>query len=141
MNDLVLVLSLIGIPDNADNSATPNPVQDALGSGKGKPTTQWTSVLSATAKLFLRGTKESADAFPPLKSVVGGLCFIVDSFEVCQLYSIHYPQSLLVPQQTNANKKAVKSLVPRVTALFASLCRPVPEGDMKEELRRKELQQ
>jgi len=85
----MLVLSLIGSPDDADSSAIPDQSQNALGSGKSEPNTtdgnkfkQWKSVASATAKLFLRGAKESADAFPPLKSVVGGLCYIVDNFEV-----------------------------------------------------------
>ena len=39
-------------------------------------------LASSTAKLLLRGVKESADAFPPLKSVAGGLCFILDNCEV-----------------------------------------------------------
>jgi len=88
VNNLVLVLSLIDPPDSAYNSAIPDQVQHVLDSGKGEPNTrnenkfkQW-KFASATAKFFLRGIKESADAFPPLKSVVGGLCFIVDSFEV-----------------------------------------------------------
>ena len=42
-------------------------------------------IVYATAKLVLYAVKDSADAFPPLKSVVGGLCFILDSYEVCQL--------------------------------------------------------
>ncbi|KAF8509216.1 hypothetical protein BU17DRAFT_70520 [Hysterangium stoloniferum] len=33
------------------------------------------------ARLALDGTKESADAFPPLKSAVGGIIFFLDSFE------------------------------------------------------------
>ena len=40
------------------------------------------SVISATAKLLLRTAKESADALPALKSVLGGLCSILDNFEV-----------------------------------------------------------
>ena len=148
MRTLVSVLSLIGPPDDADNSVTLNQAQDAICSSESEPNTmggnkfkQWMSVTSATAKLFLRGVKESADAFPPLKSVVGGLCFIVDNFEVWQPSSTHYPQYLQEPQQTNANSRAIKSLAPRVTALFGSLCQPVPEGDVKEMTRRRELQE
>jgi len=90
VNSLILLLSLIGPPEN---SAIPDQIQDVLGSGESEPNfKKWKSVASFTAKLFLRGTKESADAFPPLKSVVGGLCFIVDNFEVWQPYGIHYPQ-------------------------------------------------
>ena len=36
----------------------------------------------SAAKLTLRGVKEAADAFPPLKAVAGGLCFILDNVEV-----------------------------------------------------------
>ena len=42
----------------------------------------WKSTASATAKLLLRGVRDSADAFGPLKSVAGGLCFILDNCEV-----------------------------------------------------------
>ena len=45
--------------------------------GKPEPET-----VSDTAKLLLRTVRDSADAFPPLKSVAGGLCFILDNYEV-----------------------------------------------------------
>ena len=101
MKNLSSVLSLIGPSDHAGGSAVPDQAQVAVGSGKSELNTtdgnkfkQWKSVASDTAKLFLRGTKESADAFPPLKSVVGGLCFIVDNFEVSQPYNMHHIQHL-----------------------------------------------
>ena len=47
-----------------------------------KNKSSWRSTASATAKLLLRGVNESADAFGPLKSVAGGLCFILDNCEV-----------------------------------------------------------
>jgi len=40
------------------------------------------STTSSAAKLFLRTVKEASDAFPPLKSVAGGLCAILDNCEV-----------------------------------------------------------
>ena len=40
------------------------------------------SLASSGAKFILRAVKESADAFGPLKSVAGGLCFILDNCEV-----------------------------------------------------------
>ena len=40
------------------------------------------STAFAAAKLLLRGVRDSADAFGPLKSVVGGLCFILENCEV-----------------------------------------------------------
>ena len=45
----------------------------------------WGSTVSSTAKLLLRGVRDSADAFPPLKSVAGGLCFILENCEVSSL--------------------------------------------------------
>ena len=41
------------------------------------------SLTSSGARFILNGVKESADAFGPLKSVVGGLCFFLDNCEVC----------------------------------------------------------
>ena len=42
----------------------------------------WKTTALATAKLLLRGVRDSADAFSPLKSVAGGLCFILENCEV-----------------------------------------------------------
>jgi len=42
----------------------------------------WKSTAFETAKLLLRGVNDSADVFPPLKSVTAGLCFILDNCEV-----------------------------------------------------------
>ena len=44
--------------------------------------TDWRSTASASAKLLLRGVRDSADAFGPLKSVARGLCFILENCEV-----------------------------------------------------------
>ena len=43
----------------------------------------WKTTASASAKLLLRGVSSSSDAFGPLKSVAGGLCFILENCEVC----------------------------------------------------------
>jgi hypothetical protein len=43
----------------------------------------WKSTASSSAKLLLLGVRDSADAFGPLKSVAGGLCFILENCEVC----------------------------------------------------------
>jgi len=42
----------------------------------------WKTTASASAKMLLRGVRDSADAFGPLKSVAGGLCFILENCEV-----------------------------------------------------------
>jgi len=41
----------------------------------------WKSTAPASARLLLRGVRDSADAFPPLKYVAGGLCFILENCE------------------------------------------------------------
>ena len=72
---------------------------DASGSGNesAEPSdADWKSVVSSTAKSLLRGVRDSADAFPPLKSVAGGLCFILENCEVWPP-PIGYPQSSQVP--------------------------------------------
>ena len=47
----------------------------------------WKSTASSSAKLVLRAVRDSADAFGPLKSVAGGLCSILDNYEVRYLPS------------------------------------------------------
>ena len=101
----------------------------------------WKSAASAKAKLLLRGVRDSADAFGPLKSVAGGLCFILENYEVRSSSHIHHPLRLQAHQRTKANKQAIESLAPRVKALAELLCAPVPQGDAKEQERRKRLEQ
>jgi len=48
--------------------------------------------------------------------------------------------ALTVPQRTKANKQAIELLIPRAKALAETLCTPVPEGDIREESRRKILE-
>ena len=43
------------------------------------------STASSSARLVLRAVRDSADAFGPLKSVAGGLCFILENREVRHL--------------------------------------------------------
>ena len=97
--------------------------------------------MSATAKLLLRGVRDTADAFGPLKSVAGGLCFILENYEVFPVSCIPCVQRLQAPQQTKSNGQAMESLAPRVKALAEQLCGPVPEGDIKEQKRREKLEE
>ena len=84
------LLYLIVPSDNADASAIPDHVLEGVPSDKTtEPSTatnenksNWRSTTSAAAKLLLRGVRDSADAFGPLKSVAGGLCFILENREV-----------------------------------------------------------
>ena len=69
------------VPDRAP--ATPNHDKSGEPSGAADETkSNWKSTAFTTAKLLLRGVRDSADAFGPLKSVAGGLCFIVENCEV-----------------------------------------------------------
>ena len=84
------MLYLIVPPDNVDTSAVPDNVAEDVRPNEGtEPSaatnenkSSWRSTASATAKLLLQGVNESADAFGPLKSVAGGLCFILENCEV-----------------------------------------------------------
>ena len=45
--------------------------------------------MASAVKLTLRGVKEAADAFPPLKSAAAALCFILDNCEVRGLHLVN----------------------------------------------------
>jgi len=62
-------------PNTGDERVEPSATPD-----KNKP--GWGPTASASAKLLLRGVRDSADAFGPLKAVAGGLCFILENYEV-----------------------------------------------------------
>ena len=87
-HNLLVVPSLIVSSANIVTPAVPDPVREILHPSENEPNTtdksksNWKSTASATAKLFLRGVRDSADAFGPLKSVAGGLCFILENCEV-----------------------------------------------------------
>ena len=56
----------------------------------------WKTTASASAKSLLRGVDSSSDAFGPLKSVAGGLCFILENCEVWLPPRV-LPQKLMGP--------------------------------------------
>jgi hypothetical protein len=128
------------VPDRAPEVLRPNENVEPSATADTKKS-NWKSTASATAKLLLRGVRDSADAFGPLKSVASGLCFILENYEVQPSFQIYYPRRLQVVQQTKANSQAIEALAPRVKALTKLLCAPVSEGDIREELRRKILEQ
>ena len=91
---LPLIISL----DNVDNSAVPDHVQESPHTDEGEPGAgdenkfgRWKSTVSAMTKLLLHGVRESTDAFGPLKSVAGGLCFFLENYEVrlSSAYAVH----------------------------------------------------
>ena len=83
-------LCLITLLDNATVAAVPDRVQEDLGpdenaepsAAANEKKSSWKSTALATAKLLLRGVRDSSDAFGPLKSVAGGLCFVLENCEV-----------------------------------------------------------
>ena len=97
------------------------------------------STVSATANL-LRRVRDSANAFTPLKSVAGHLCFILENSQVwppsCTAFS---PQCLLLFQQTEVDTQAMELLAPRIKLLSESLCAPIRQGDVNEQERGEKL--
>ena len=125
------------IPDHATGNIHPN--ENTEPSVANEKKSDWKSTASATAKLILRGVRDSADAFPPLKSVAGGLCFILENCEVGP--PPHTLQRFLhASQRTKGNEETIGSLAPRVKTLSELLCGPVSGLDPKERERRKKLE-
>ena len=80
-----LLYFLIAPSFNADTSAVPSHVPEEIADpnvAANEKKSGWQSTASATAKLLLRGVRDSADAFGPLKAVAGGLCFVLENYEV-----------------------------------------------------------
>ena len=90
MNAFALAARLIIHLDNVDTPAGPDHIPQDHRPGENTESntavnekkSNWKSTTFATAKLLLRGVRDSADAFGPLKSVAGGLCFILENCEV-----------------------------------------------------------
>ena len=84
--------------DNADTSAVPDHTPQDLrpdenaepGAVANEKKSSWKPTAFTTAKLLLRGVRDSADAFGPLKSVAGGLCFILENCEVWSSLRTHH---------------------------------------------------
>ena len=97
MGDVPLIVPSLTIPSTTVvASAIPGLDQAILHPDKVEKNTadekklDWKSTASATVKLFLRGVRDSADAFGPLKSVAGGLCFILENYEVWSFAGAHH---------------------------------------------------
>ena len=134
----IVKVGTTAIPDRALGAPGP---KDATGPGTspGEKKSNW-KLASSTAKLFLRGVRDSADAFGPLKSVASGLCFVLDNCEVRLDPPVRFLQRSHILQRTKANKQSVESLVPRIEELNKLLCMPVSESDTSERERRKRLE-
>ena len=98
---------LITLLDNADTPGAPIRMQGDFRPDKNaepsavsnEKKSSWKSTAFATAKLLLRGVRDSADAFGPLKSVAGGLCFILENCEVWPYPCLHYHNSYWYPSE------------------------------------------
>ena len=137
---LSLMITLVDADDDPSSGGVPRGEnqQGAMGGGR----EDWKSTVPAAAKLLLYSVRDSADVFPPLKSVAGGLCSLLENYEVWfTSQTLLEPRCLGSPQRTQGNKQAIESLASRVKSLAESLCAPVSEGDAREELRRKRLKQ
>ena len=69
----------------------------------------WKSTASSSAKLLLRGVRDSVDAFGPLKSVAGGLCFILENCEVCLLS--HFLFATLIGPAAHEGKQTENRII------------------------------
>ena len=80
---------------NADNLIDSDPAQPLHESRDKNATSENSSdlkpTISATVKLVLCIVRDSADAFPPLKSVAGAICSILENYEV--RFTSHPPPS------------------------------------------------
>ena len=97
------------------------------------------STLSVVANL-LRGVRDSVNAFIPLKSIAGHLCFILEKSQVCPPSCTFCPQCLWSFQQTEAYGQAMELLAPQVKMLSESLHAPIHPGDVNEKQRGENLE-
>ena len=100
------LLCLIVLLHNADASDVPDHIQkelpdenvesNAVASAK---KSSWKSTAYATTKLLLRGVRDSADGFGPLKSVAGALYFILENYDVWASLHVHHQNSHRYPSE------------------------------------------
>ena len=91
--------------DNEQQTSSP----DGSAQLKAANKSDWKSTAAAKAKLLLCGVRDTADAFGPLKSDVGCLCFILEN---CEVLLSSWPRSpvLTVSQRTKANQETIEFL-------------------------------
>ena len=94
----------------------------------------WGSTAYATTKSAINLVKESSDAFPPLKSVVGCLSAVLNHCDVRFILFMPPNICLQLSQQMIACRKTIELLIPRVEGLMESMSEPALGGE--EEKRR-----
>lgn len=96
-------------------------------------------VVSEVAKTCLRALKESSDAFPPLKSLVSGISFFIENYEVSEQTS-HYT-FLTRSKKWEQNKETLQRLTIRILRLtHDSKGKMGQVNDSAEVTRREELE-
>ena len=111
------MLPLIVPSDNTDTSTVPGHLPEVFHPNESSEPSgvvdndklDWKSTASATAKLLLRWARDSADAFGPLKSVTGSLCFILDNYQVCPLCAML--STILTTPLANKSKQAGNRII------------------------------
>ena len=98
------------------------------------------SPMSVTANL-LRGVRDSANGFVPLKPIAGYLYFVLENCQVWSPFCTSGPSCLWSSQQMEVDGQAIDLLAPRVKALSESLSAPIQPGDINEKERGKKLEQ
>lgn len=95
-------------PDSSGNQSahTESPSLAVEPSAVDVDKTDLKSLAFSGAKSILRGVRESADAFGPLKSIAGGLCFILENYEVrSSLGSAKYDAHRFLSERRQTNKR------------------------------------
>ena len=100
------LLCLIILSQNADTSDVPDHIPKELPDENAEPNavasakkSSWKSTAYATTKLLLRGVRDSADGFGPLKSVAGALYFILENYDVWVSLHVHHQNSHRYPSE------------------------------------------
>ena len=88
-------------PPLTDDAANPA----VLGAAASEDESGWKHTVSSAAKLALRTVKEASDAFPPLKSVAGGLCAILDNCEVRSVIVRSIRDAYGIPSERRSTNK------------------------------------
>ncbi|KZV70138.1 hypothetical protein PENSPDRAFT_752825 [Peniophora sp. CONT] len=93
----------------SDNLVSPTATTNSLSPSRSR--TRSRELAKETLLLGLQGLLASADAFPPLKSAVGGLLFFVDQIELA-----------------SDNKTQVLNIYANISTIASSLARAIPDG-------------
>ena len=98
----------------------------------------WGTVYGAV-RIAVETAKESSEAFPPLKAVLGALSVLIQSCDVSSHKPFHPLTANHTLQQTTANMEQIKDTEERIQSLSEILTSPVDDQDTNEKARRAAL--